>query len=142
LRNSKDLPGNNPYSKKRRWLASTIVMVVGSIGGAIGINNFILNPITDTSGSASGATKTQTVKSDVINYQYGVVELEVTATAGKLEKINEVQATASNGWETAIPVLNQQALAAQGADFGNLSGATFISEAYKKALSNALAKLK
>jgi uncharacterized protein with FMN-binding domain len=117
-------------------------MVVGSIGGAIGINNFILNPITDTSGSASGATKTQTVKSDVINYQYGVVELEVTATAGKLEMINEVQATASNGWETAIPVLNQQALAAQGADFGNLSGATFISEAYKKALSNALAKLK
>jgi uncharacterized protein with FMN-binding domain len=117
-------------------------MVLGSIGGAIGINNFILNPITDTSGSASGATKTQTVKSDVINYQYGVVELEITATAGKLEKINEVQATASNGWETAIPVLNQQALAAQGADFGNLSGATFISEAYKTALSNALAKLK
>ena len=142
MRNSKDQPDNNPYSKKRRWLASTIVMVVGSIGGAIGINNFILNPITDTSGSASGATKTQTVKSDVINYQYGVVELEITATAGKLEKINEVQATASNGWETAIPVLNQQALAAQGADFGNLSGATFISEAYKKALSNALAKLK
>ena len=142
MQNSKDLPDNNPYSKKRRWLASTIVMVLGSIGGAIGINNFILNPITDTSGSASGATKTQTVKSDVINYQYGVVELEITATAGKLEKINEVQATASNGWETAIPVLNQQALAAQGADFGNLSGATFISEAYKKALSNALAKLK
>ena len=142
MRNSKDPAGNNPHSKKRRWVASTIVMLIGSIGGAIGINNFILNPITDTSGSASGATKTQTVKSDVINYQYGVVELEITATAGKLEKINEVQATASNGWETAIPVLNQQALAAQGADFGNLSGATFISEAYKKALSNALAKLK
>ena len=142
MANSKDLQGNNPYTKKRRWVASTIVMVIGSIGGAIGINNFILNPPVDTGGSASGATKTQTVKSDVINYRYGTVELEVTATAGKIEKINELQASTSSGWESAVPVLNQQALASQGTSFGNLSGATFISEAYKKALSSALSKLK
>lgn len=142
MANSKDLEGNNPHSRKRRWAGSTIVLLIASIGGAIGINNFILNPITDTGGSGSGATKSQTVKSDVIDYQYGVVELEVTATAGKIEKINEIQATASDGWGSAVPVLNQQAMAAQSADFSNLSGATFISEAYKKALSNALAKLK
>jgi uncharacterized protein with FMN-binding domain len=136
------LAGNNPYTKKRKWVASTIVMLIGSIGGAIGINNLFLNPPTNTSGSASGATKTQTVKSDAINYRYGTVELEVTATAGKIEKITEIQATTSPGWENAVPVLNQQALASQGTNFGNLSGATFITEAYKQALSNALSKLK
>ena len=117
-------------------------MVAASIGGALGINAVWLNPAIDTSGSASEATKTQTVKSDVIQYRYGAVELEVTATAGKIEKITELQATTSSGWESAVPILNQEAMKAQSANFGNLSGATFITEAYKQALSNALSKLK
>lgn len=117
-------------------------MVATSIGGAFGINAIWLNPAIDTSGSAAGATKTQTVKSDAINYRYGTVELEVTATAGKIEKITELQATTSRGWEGAVPLLNQEAIKAQSANFGNLSGATFITEAYKQALSNALSKLK
>jgi hypothetical protein len=142
LRNSKDTTQVNPYTKKRPWITSTIIMVAASIGGAFGINAIWLNPTVDTSGSASGATKTQTVKSDVINYRYGAVELEVTATAGKIEKINEIQASTTPGWESAIPLLNQEAIKAQSANFGNLSGATFITDAYKQALSNALSKLK
>jgi hypothetical protein len=133
--------GNNRYTKKRPWILSTIIMVAASIGGAFGINAIWLNPAVDTSGSASGATKTQTVKSDAIQYRYGTVELEVTATAGKIEKITELQATTSNGWESAIPVLNQEALKAQKADFGNLSGATFTTMAYQQALASALTKL-
>lgn len=133
---------NNSYTKKRPWITSTIVLVVASIGGAFGINAVWLNPQINTSGSASGATKTQTVKSDVINYRYGTVELEVIATAGKIEKITELQATASSGWESAIPILNQEAIKAQSANFANLSGATFVTDAYKQALSSALSKLK
>lgn len=139
MRNSK-LEANR-YSKKRPWVTSTIVLVVASVGGAIGINAVWLNPARDASGSATQATKTQTVKSDVINYRYGTVELEVTATAGKIEKITELQATASPGYEQAVPLLNQEAMKAQSANFGNLSGATFITEAYKQALSNAISKL-
>jgi uncharacterized protein with FMN-binding domain len=134
--------GNNKYTKKRPWVVSTIIMVAASVGGAFGINAIWLNPAIDTSGSASGATKTQTVKGDAIQYRYGTVELEVTATAGKIEKITELQASTSSGWESAIPVLNQEAIKAQSANFGNLSGATFITDAYKQALSNALSKLK
>ena len=141
LQNSKQLPVNNPYTKKRRWVPSTIVLLIASVAGAFGINAVWLNPAVDTSGSAAGATKTQTVKSDVIQYRYGQVELEVTATAGKIEKITELQATTSSGWESAIPVLNQEAMKAQSANFGNLSGATFITDAYKSALANALSKL-
>lgn len=116
-------------------------MVTASIAGALGINAIWLNPANNSNGSASNATKTQTVKSDVITYRYGVVELEVTATAGKIDKITELQATASPGYEQAVPILNQEAMKAQSANFGNLSGATFVTEAYKKALSNALSKL-
>jgi uncharacterized protein with FMN-binding domain len=117
------------------------VLVVSSIAGAIGINALWLNPATDTSGSADGATKTQTVKGDAVEYRYGVIELEVTATAGKIEKITELQATSSSGWQAAIPVLNEEAMKAQKADFGNLSGATFTTDAYQQALSSALSKL-
>ena len=141
MANSKDLNLSNPYTKKRRWVPSTIIMIVASISGALGINAVWLNPAVDTSGSAAGATKTQTVKSDVIQYRYGQVELEVTATAGKIEKITELQASTSSGYESAVPILNQEAMKAQSANFGNLSGATFITEAYKTALANALSKL-
>lgn len=116
-------------------------MIAASIGGAFGINAIWLNPATDTSGSADNATKTQTVKSDVIQYRYGAVELEVTATAGKIEKITELQATTSPGWESAVPILNQEAIKSQKADFGNLSGATFTTQAYQQALASAISKL-
>ena len=138
--NSKNLMAN-PYTKKRPWVTSTIVLVIASIGGAVGINNLWLNPSTDLSGSADGATGTKTVSGDAIEYRYGVVQLEVTATNGKIEKIAEVQAPASSGYMQAFPYLNEMALKAQSADFGNLSGATFSSEAYAQALSSALNKL-
>lgn len=112
-----------------------------SVGGGLAVNYLWLNPATNTSGDATGATKTQTVTSDVIDYRYGKVELEVTAAAGKIESIVEKQSTTSRGWQSAVPILHKAALEAQGTNFGNLSGATFITEAYKQALANALSKL-
>lgn len=128
-------------NSKRSWKTSTAVLGLLSIGGGLAANYFWLNPETNTSGDAGGATKTQTVTGDVIQYRYGQIELEVTATAGKIEKIVEKQATSSPGWQSAIPVLNQAALDAQKADFGNLSGATFTTKAYQEALASALSKL-
>lgn len=131
----------NPYTKKRPWVGSTVVIVLASVAGAIGLNNFWLNPSADLSGSADGTTGTKTVTGDAIEYRYGVVQLEVTATDGKVDFIKEVQATASSGYMEAFPYLNEMALKAQSADFGNLSGATFSSEAYAQAFSSALSKL-
>lgn len=138
--NSKNLAAN-PFTKKRPWVTSTVVMVIASIGGALAINNLWLNPDSNLDGSADGTAGTQTVTGDAIQYRYGVVQLEVTATNGKIEKINEVQATASPGYTEAFPYLNEMALKAQSANFGNLSGATFSTEAYAQALSSALSKL-
>jgi uncharacterized protein with FMN-binding domain len=116
-------------------------MVLASIAGAFGINNFWLNPAIDTSGSATGTTDTQTVTGDAIQYRYGVVQLEITATAGKIETINEIQASTTEGWQEAVPIIHQAALDAQSADFANISGATFTTDAYKQALASALSKL-
>lgn len=132
---------NNKYTKKRPWILSTIVMVAASVGGAFGINAIWLNPATDTSGSAASATKPQTVKGDAIQYRYGVIELEVTATNGKIDKITELQSSSSPDWQSAIPILNDAAIKAQKADFGNLSGATFTTQAYQQALASAISKL-
>lgn len=132
----------NPFTKKRPWVKSTLVLVVVSVGGALGINFFWLNPVVDLGGTASDATKTQTVTGDAIEYRYGTVQLGITATNGKIETINEIQATATSGWEQAIPVLHDEALKAQKADFGNLSGATYVTEAYQQAFASAISKLK
>ncbi len=132
----------NPFTKKRPWVTSTIVMIGTSVGGALGINFLWLNPVTDLGGSASDATQTQTVTGNAIEYRYGTVQLEITATNGVIEQIKEVQASASRGWDQAIPVLHDEALKAQKADFGNLSGATFTTDAYQEALASAISKLK
>ncbi len=132
---------NNKYTKKRPWVLSTVVMVAASVGGAFGINAIWLNPATDTSGSAADATKTQTVTGDQIEYRYGIIQLEITATAGKIETINELRADTTEGWQSAIPILNEEAIKAQKADFGNLSGATFTTQAYQQALASAISKL-
>ena len=135
------LQSSNPYTKKRGWKLSAAVLSLASIGGALGINFLWLNPPTDNSGSAANATKTQTVVGDAIDYRYGSVQLEITATNGKVESIVEVQATASPGYDQAFAWLNEQALISQNADFANVSGATYSSDAYRLALSSALSKL-
>lgn len=141
MQSSKQPLARNKYTMKRPWVTSTVVMVLASIAGAFGINNFWLNPAVDTSGSASGTTDSKTVTGDAIEYRFGVVQLEITARAGKIEKITELQATTTDGWQEAVPLINQAAMAAQNADFANVSGATFTSDAYREALASALSKL-
>lgn len=138
MRNSKQA-FLTPAMPKRHWAGGLVALTAISIGGGFGVNA-ILNPAL-SNGSADSATKTQTVTGDKIEYRYGQIQIEVTATAGKIESVHEVVASASRGYEQAFPLLNSAALEAQSADFGNVSGATFSSTAYKEALASALSKL-
>jgi uncharacterized protein with FMN-binding domain len=117
------------------------VFGIASITGGF-VVNAILNPPT-TSSTVSGPTAEpdKTVTSDQIPYQYGYVELKVTKSAGKLSAIDVGGSTASDGREQAYPTLVDEAIKAQGTSFGNLGGATYTTEAFKKALDNAIAKL-
>ena len=87
--------------------------------------------------SSSGADGTY--QSGNISYRYGNIQLAVTIQSGKLAAIDLIQATThGRGYEQAPPMLVDAALQAGSADFGNLSGATFTSMAFKQALTDAL----
>lgn len=120
-----------------------------SVAGGIAANDLWLNPghsvfATLTGGdnqNAASANGESSATGDAINYRFGTVQLKVVSKAGVITAIEEVQATASRGWESAFPVLNEQAVAANGSSFGNLGGATYTTDAYKQALDSALSKL-
>jgi len=75
-----------------------------------------------------------------ISYRYGVVQVSVTKTDGKITSISYGNSSATGGRQGAFPYLVQSAIASQGANFSNLSGATFTTDAFKQALTSALAK--
>ena len=140
MRNFNQLtPAAKPTNKK--WIGGIAALSVVSIAGGFGINAY-LNPAATSAGVGGDLNAPQTVTGDLIDYRYGAIQLEVTATAGKIDSIKELRATASQGYEAAFPLLNEAAVAAAGTDFANLSGATYASDAYKEALASALTKLK
>jgi uncharacterized protein with FMN-binding domain len=124
-----------------KWKFGAAVFGIASIAGGF-VVNAILNPPT-TSSTVSGPTTEpdKTVTSDQMPYQYGVIELKVTKSAGKLTAIDVGGSSATEGRQQAFPTLVDEAIKAQGSSFGNLGGATYTTEAFKKALDNAIAKL-
>lgn len=91
--------------------------------------------------TATSSVKDGTYTSDTISYRYGQVQLKITVASGALSDISLIKATTEGrGYDQAPPILVNAALQAGGTNFGNLSGATFVTQAFKKALDNALAK--
>jgi uncharacterized protein with FMN-binding domain len=86
--------------------------------------------------AATGTTKTGTA----IPYRFGTVQVSVTKANGKIAAVNLLQQGATGGRQQAFPALVQAAVSAQGAGFGNLSGATYTTDAFKQSLESALAK--
>ena len=80
--------------------------------------------------------------SSAVNYRYGTVQLTVTKTGSTITNINLDQARATNGRASSFPYLVQLAISAQSSTFdaSMLSGATYSVDAFKTALSDALAQ--
>jgi len=92
-------------------------------------------------GGGTVAPASVTKVSDVIYYRYGAVQLSVTENAsGAITSISAVQASATGGRQGAFASLKAAAISAQGASFGNVSQATYTTQAFKDALGSALAK--
>jgi uncharacterized protein with FMN-binding domain len=81
-----------------------------------------------------------TKSSSAIGYRYGTVQISVTKTDGKITAIDVGNSSATGGRQVAFQYLVQYAIQSQGTGFGNLSGATFTTDAFKQALSSALSK--
>ena len=128
--------------KKRTWVRSTAVISIFAVVGGVGVDLWLNagSLLGGPSATASGNTD-MTVTGDAIQYPYGVIQVEVVRSGGKITAVNMVQADATAGRDQAFPYLTDYAIQAQGSNFGNLSGATFTTEAFKQALDSAISKL-
>ena len=140
--------GDSPYTTavlpgKRPWKLGATIFSLFSIAGGLLVNNYLNPPSDATTVSLIGdnGPADKTVTSDPIAYEFGTVELTVTRTSGKISAIDVGQSTATDGREQAFPYLVEYAIAAQGTDFSNLSGATYTTDAFKQALTSAISKL-
>jgi uncharacterized protein with FMN-binding domain len=86
------------------------------------------------------AAKKITIESDVIDYKYGVVQISVTKLGSEITAVDLLQGDATNGRDQAYQILIDATLQQQGTNFGNVSGATFTTDAFIKAVDNALLK--
>jgi hypothetical protein len=91
--------------------------------------------------TGGGTTATEVTKTGTsIRYRFGTIQVSVTKTAGKITAVNLLQAGATGGRGQAFDFLVQYTIDAQGSSFGNISGATYTTDAYKQSLNAALAQ--
>lgn len=75
-----------------------------------------------------------------VQYRYGVIQVSVTKSNGKVTGVDLIQQGATGGRQAAFSYLVDLAIQANGTSFGNLSGATFTVDAFKQSMESALAK--
>jgi uncharacterized protein with FMN-binding domain len=97
--------------------------------------------------SGSGSTaKARTALGDPMSTRYGVAQVRVTVSGGKITKVEAVQLQNSDPKSQAIssyaePILQQSVLSKQTAAVDTVSGATYTSLSYEGSLQSALDKL-
>ena len=94
------------------------------------------------SSSSTGGSAT-TVTGETAQTQWGPVQVQITVTGGKITDVTPVQYPNGNGRDQeinsyALPVLAQEALAAQSANIDHVSGATVTSDGYVQSLQSAI----
>ena len=93
--------------------------------------------------SDSGPTPGRTVAGDAVSTRYGDVQVEITVENGTITASRVTQVPWSDHRDqeinaVAVPVLNEEAVAAQSADIDMVSGATYTSEGYIASLQSAI----
>jgi uncharacterized protein with FMN-binding domain len=103
------------------------------------------NSATGSGTQTAGAFKDGTYTGPVTDAIYGKLEVVATIQGGKLIDTNCPIYPNSGGHTTqvsaeALPMLKQEAIAAQSANINIVSGATQTSQAYQQSLAGALAQ--
>jgi uncharacterized protein with FMN-binding domain len=96
-------------------------------------------------GSPSNAAGTATYTGQLVDYLYGDIEVAVTIDGKRISNVSVVQNDATDDQSQmidseAVPVLEQEAVSAQGLNFDVVSGATYTSDAFAQSLQSALQK--
>ncbi|MFJ8578660.1 FMN-binding protein [Micromonospora sp. NPDC093277] len=89
-------------------------------------------------GSGNGAAT-----GSVAQTRWGPVQVKITVSGGKISDVRAVQLPAGNRRDQeindyAVPILRQEALAAQSAQIDTVSGATVTSDGYRESLQSAI----
>jgi uncharacterized protein with FMN-binding domain len=89
------------------------------------------------------ATAARTYTGQDVQYLYGDIVVAVTMRDGKIANVSVPQNNAIDGRSQminsyAVPILEQETVAAQGVNINVVSGATFTSDAYAQSLQSAL----
>ncbi|MEV6210295.1 FMN-binding protein [Kitasatospora sp. NPDC051914] len=123
------------------------VVSSGGTGGTTGASSGSAGSSGASSGSSgsTSASGTRTVTGDAANTRYGPVQVKVTLDGSRITAVDVIQYPANDRRDQeinsyALPLLNQEAMAAQSADIDVISGATFTSDGYTKSLQSALDK--
>lgn len=90
--------------------------------------------------AAAGGT---TVTGSPIETRYGTVQVQLTVSGGKITAARALRTPDGNGrdWRInayAVPILNQEAVAAQSSRIDGVTGATVTSEGYVTSLQSAI----
>lgn len=99
-----------------------------------------------SSTGTSGSATTTTYIGTAVTYGYGVLSVRITVSGRKLTKVGIASLTDGSNFRSqsidqqAIPVLEKQALTAQGAKIQGVSGASYTSEGFARSLQSALGK--
>jgi uncharacterized protein with FMN-binding domain len=101
---------------------------------------------TSTSGSSgTSLSGTTTVTGDAADTRYGPVQVKITVTNGKVTAVDAVEYPENDPKDQqinayAVPILNQEAVAAGSAQIDSVSGATYTTNGYVTSLQSALDK--
>jgi uncharacterized protein with FMN-binding domain len=85
----------------------------------------------------------QSVDGPVIDTRWGPVQVSVTVAGGRITDVQALQVPYDNGRDqeindAAVPVLHDEAIAAQSANVDTVSGASYTSDGYRQSLQGAL----
>ena len=141
-------PNSSSSSSNSGASGSTNSGSSGAGSGSSGSGSTGSNTSSGSSGSGSNSntggsttTPTEVTKTGTsIRYRFGTVQVSVTKTDGQITAVTLLQAGATGGRGQAFDFLVQYTLDAQGSSFGNISGATYTTDAYKQSLEAALAQ--
>jgi uncharacterized protein with FMN-binding domain len=102
-------------------------------------------PVKSTPPAPAPATKkvSGTFTGNVVNVNYGNVQVQITVVDGKITDAQALQAPSGRSdryTQYALPILRSQTLAAQGSNIQGASGASYTSYGWYTSLQAALAK--
>jgi uncharacterized protein with FMN-binding domain len=88
----------------------------------------------------------RTVTGASVNYQYGILSVSITVSGHRITKVGIASLNDGGSFRSqsidqqSIPILEQEALAAQSANIQGVSGASYTSEGFVQSLQSALSK--